>query len=472
MVWMYVGLIRVKTMINRQLLGYLIEFLSGIETAPQPDQQHLSHEYRLGTKEYIGYTRDVTQMSRYRIVIYPSSFFDIGVYGTAAAEPQIPLAQWRGVPLLFGEPREEWTSDGQTLIIYADIIASAYYLLSRYEEMYRRGERDQHGRFSGRSSLSYRAGFITRPIVDEYAERLRLIIREYQLLEMGVQLEARPQIFHKVNLTHDVDQPYQYRGVKSFARAILREGKPLFEALRLSFGAAGRDRYNTFSSLFQANKTLRSKMPKGLVDTILFLKPPSPHPLDKPSYSLRSSYMRGILLAARRSGAKFGLHCSYRAGLDPDHLSDERLYLQRQLRQNIYSSRHHFLTQREPEDLHILYASGIRHDYTMGYADVAGFRLGTSRPVKFINPNTRSLTELVLHPLTMMDVTLARPDYMALDYEEALRYAKALVDETARHHGELNLLWHNEQFAPDVHPWLGKLYFVLLDYIAERHLLN
>lgn len=455
-------------MINRQLLHYLIGFLSGLESVPEPDQQHLSHEYRLGTKEYIGYTRRPDEMHRYRIVIYPSDFFDIGVYGTSAAEPRLPLAEWRGVPILFGEAREEWTNHGQTLIIYADIIASAYYLLSRYEEMYRRHERDEHGRFPGRLSLPYRAGFIDRPIVDEYAEQLRLIITEHNLLEVGVQLEDRPQTFRKINLTHDLDQPYAYRGVRSLVRATLRERKPIFEALRLAFGAATEDKYNTFATFLKENKRLRSQTPRALTDTIFFLKTPTDHPLDRPGYSLRTPYMRSVLALARRYGVKFGLHCSYLSGLDPEHLSDERQYLQRQLRQSIYCSRHHFLTQREPEDLHILYAAGIRHDYTMGYADVCGFRLGTCRPVKFINPNTRSLTELMLHPLTMMDVTLARPDYMGLDYDAALTYAQRLVDATARHHGELNLLWHNEQFAPSVHPWLGRLYHRLIDYIASK----
>lgn len=455
-------------MVNKQLLNYLIGFLSGIESVPEPDQLHLSHEYRLGTKDYIGYTRDWSQMSRYRIVIYPSSFFDIGVYGTEAAEPHLPLSSWRGVPLLFGEDREEWTDDGKTLIIYADIIASAYYLLSRYEEMYRRGERDKHGRFPGRLSLPMRAGFIDRPIVDEYAEQLRQIIREHKLLGTGVQLEDRPQTFRKINLTHDIDQPYEYRGIRSFVRATLTERRPLFEAIRLCFGAASQDKYNTFAAFLKANQHLQVSTSKGLTDTILFLKPFSKHPLDRPTYNLRSPYMRSLLTQARQIGVKFGLHCSYASGLDPELISNERLYLQRQLRQNIHCSRHHFLSQREPEDLHILYASGIRHDYTMGYADVCGFRLGTCRPVKFINPNTRSLTELLLHPLTMMDVTLARPDYMALDYDEALTYAKSLIDRTARHNGELNLLWHNEQFAPEVHPWLGKLYLTLLEYISAR----
>lgn len=454
-------------MINKQLQTYLIAFLAGIERVAHDNHLHLSYEYLLGKQEYVGYTRDPEEMKRYRIIIYPSPFFDSGVYGTEKAEPQLPLTQWRDIPLLFGEAREEWINDGQTLIIYADILASTYYLVSRYEEMYRRHERDKHGRFPAKASLPVRADFLHRPIVDEYAEQLRNIISEHKILNAGVQLEQRPQLFRKINLTHDVDQPYLYRGPKGYVRAVIKDRVNPFKALHLAFGAAQEDRFNTFRELTLWNRRLKRLAPEGLVDTIYFLKTPASHPLDKPNYNLRSPYMRSIIVQARRAGIRFGLHCSYASGINPELIARQRQVLQTILDEHITMARHHYLSLREPEDMHSLYAAGIRHDYTMGYADRAGFRLGTCRPVKFINPNTRSLTELVLHPLTMMDVTLTRPDFMNMSYPEALAYAKGLIDYTARYNGELNLLWHNEQLSPEVHPWLGNLYQELLHYIAS-----
>ncbi len=42
--------------------------------------------------------------------------------------------------------------------------------------------------------------------------------------------------------------------------------------------------------------------------------------------------------------------------------------------------------------------AGITDDYTMGYADQVGFRLGTARPVRCIYPATRHLSRrLTLH---------------------------------------------------------------------------
>ena len=143
--------------------------------------------------------------------------------------------------------REEWSADGSQLIIHADLLASTYFLISRYEEMYRRSERDSYGRFPGKSSLPYRAGFLHRPIIDEYGEALRQILLETGIAERhNLRLEERPQTFSRVNLTHDLSRPYNYRGWRSFLRAWLKQKKSPLEAARLSFSADVEDDYFTF----------------------------------------------------------------------------------------------------------------------------------------------------------------------------------------------------------------------------------
>ena len=41
------------------------------------------------------------------VTIKPSGFFDKDVYMTPKSLPNLPLARWHGIPLLFGEPKEE-----------------------------------------------------------------------------------------------------------------------------------------------------------------------------------------------------------------------------------------------------------------------------------------------------------------------------------------------------------------------------
>ena len=151
---------------KNRTLHYLIRFLVG-EDAPSE------------IVESIGYTNDPNRFDKYNVVIIPSGFFDEHIYGTQASMPQLPLREVQGIPLLFGSPKEEWVGD--TWVVHADIIASTYFLVSRYEEMMRRDVRDAHGRFPGRDSLPYRAGFLHRPIVDEYRLLLHRWIRQSRL---------------------------------------------------------------------------------------------------------------------------------------------------------------------------------------------------------------------------------------------------------------------------------------------------
>lgn len=450
-------------MLSKKIRQYLIDFLVGSLWVQSEGEDRYQRRF-----EAIGYTDDPEEMKLYPIVIIPSGFFKLDVYGTEQAMPTLPLSSWRGIPLLFGEPREEWSADGSRLIIHADILASTYFLISRYEEVYRRNERDTYGRFPGKSSLPYRAGFLHRPIVDEYGEALRKILLEEGVASRyNLRLEERPQTFSRVNLTHDLSRPYNYRGWRSFLRAWLKEKKSPWEAARLSFSSDVEDDYYTFPKFLKWDRATCDSLGKERADIFFFIRMPSRHPLDKPYYSLHSHYLRSILAVGEKYKVLLSLQCSYAAGHQSELISRERHLFERTFRRRPRGLRHNKLTSCEPEDLLQAYASGFRNDYSMGYADVAGFRLGTCRAVKFINPNTRLLTELILHPLVLRDLTLSDPRYMALEAEEAERIAHELIRVTARYNGELTLLWHNDLLSQKTHPWHSVLYRSMLRLIEE-----
>ena len=131
----------------KAVISYITKFLIGGEKADV-------------LASLVGYTSDPNKFSRYRVVIIPSPFFRDEVYGTAESMPKLPLEEIEGIPLLFGSPKIEW--QGDTWVVHADIIASAYFLLTRYEEIRKRNIRDIHGRFLGTESLPFKAGFIHR----------------------------------------------------------------------------------------------------------------------------------------------------------------------------------------------------------------------------------------------------------------------------------------------------------------------
>lgn len=417
---------------------------------------------RFSCSRVVGYTRDLQEARNYRVVIFPCGFFDYETYGRPLSMPVLPLLEWRGTPLLFGSPKEEWIEGNghSTLILYADLVASTYFLISRYEEMFRRHIRDDWGRFPGKESLPYKAGFIERPVVDEYASHLQTLIKA-----TGIPIHTDCEGFRQVNLTHDIDQPYEYRGVRGFLRAFLKENLPVCLAHKKAFSPIEKDRYFSFPRFLEWNKDVAEKA-SCPVHTIFFYKTPGTHPNDKPNYKLSTPVMRRIRRLAAKYGVVSGLHVNLTSSLEPERIEQEVTILEKALGEHhIEIGRYHYLACREPEDFLLLRSAGIRHDYTMGYADVAGFRLGTTRPVRFIFPSTGVITDLILHPLFFMDYTLQDGKYMGIDYPEALELTTRLITEVYKHRGELNLLFHNENLSLDMGNYQVKLYRNLLRHI-------
>ena len=178
------------------------------------------------------------------------------------------------------------------------------------------------------------------------------------------------------------------------------------------------------------------------------------------------------MLFCKTEKARIGLHTSYDAGKNPALISTEKELLERQTGKSVIYNRHHYLASREPEDMAWLEKAGITDDFTMGYPDVAGFRLGTSRPVHWIDPENRRISPLVLHPLTIMECSLNEPVYMNLDYEDALDYSIRLTKQVARSNGELVLLWHNDSISTQVKPnisvdWQRKLFAAIIEELIK-----
>ena len=465
-----------------EIIRYILRFLVGGQL---PDD----------VNRLVGYTSDITRFAGYKIVIIPSDFFDEGVYGTAQTIPVIPVQTIESVPFLFGTPEIERVGD--TIVVYADLVASAYFLLSRYEEILHRDKRDVNGRFPGRESLPCRAGFIDRPVVDEYGK----LIRKW-LGCNGVSIPETVPYIRNINLTHDVDEPFNCRTWRNVARNVF-SGHNLIGAIRTKFERLENDPYYTFPWLFQqavcernsswiasqarnddtcppslrGTKQSRNQICPWIasqarndeaIRTFLFFKAGGKTKNDKPRYNLYGKDIRALFALCRAHGATVGLHSSFQAGIDPSLIAAEKKKLEDAYGTEIKHNRHHFLSSREPEDMEYIEKAGFTDDFTMGYADIAGFRLGTSFPVHYINPATRRLTSLMLHPLIIMDGTLSEPAYMNLTADKAEDYCKRLIQNIRQVNGDLTLLWHNTTVVEGNSGYLRSLYEKLIDEIGIR----
>ena len=191
-----------------KVISYLIKFLLGEEN------EKLVQHVKYGTDTSVA------------VRILSSNFFDEDTYMTSESVPQLPLKEINGIPILFGESRI--TKENGQIIIHADLIASTFFLISRYEECVRR---DEHGRFIGKESLPYKAGFLGRPIVDEYGVILRECLRK-----AGFEVKEPESGFSHIYLTHDVDQIWTwgnyYRALRTVIKRIIKNNSDKLQPLK------------------------------------------------------------------------------------------------------------------------------------------------------------------------------------------------------------------------------------------------
>jgi hypothetical protein len=397
--------------------------------------------------------------------ITPSGFFGTG-YGTEESLPRPPLLCIEDVPLLFGVPAVE--RRGTSLVVGADIVASAYFLLTRYEEWVRGGVRDEHGRFPGRESLPFRAGFLDRPVVDEYATLLREWVRQ-----VGVEFPPPSRRF-SVLLTHDVDSigpnPDLMLAVRSVGRGVLGR-RSVRKALYDAAVASGLRRHacDNLDEVIRLDRQLIRRCPSDRARSLYFFMAGGDSPYDG-GYRLRDARTTRRLREVSASGAGIGLHASYQAGGDPSCVACERLALEEVTGASIHKNRHHFLRWREPDHGSTISAGGVTWDSTMGYADVAGFRLGVCRPVPLFDPIGQCLMGIEEHPLIVMDCTLNETKYMNLGEEPAFELVCRLADSTCRQQGEFVCLWHNTRLARNDTGYHKRLYARVLGYL--RHVME
>lgn len=358
----------------------------------------------------VAYTADEKALETHDVIIVPN-----GHLGKDLVVPELK------------RPEIEQPAKGKT-IIRTDIVYAVFFFTSRAEELIN-SQRDEHGRFAAKYSVLSHKSRLQIPRLDEYA---RLVLKQLNmpLPESG---------FGHVYLTHDVDAITQYRHLRGAVGGILRgEKNQVFRALR----DIHHDPLYTFPWMLEQDARVAK------AETIYFIKRTRGKGYDYPQYCLHGRDFKQLKHMLRHNNAYIGVHGSYYGSIPPIQYS--RMY------------RAHFL--RCPIDqLQRLADAGYTDDFTMGFADQAGFRLQTSRAVRWINPKAMQLTRLTLHPLTVMDCTLSNSYYMNLTEDEAYFLCERLIEKVRLHHGDLCLLWHNSIFTDNTYH--RSLYPKLLELI-------
>lgn len=416
--------------------------------------------------KHVGYTRDEMDWQHYKVVIVPGKNILTGEK-REWTEPDFstsPRAEKQGE--FYDEFGEKM---GGTWVIKEDIIYQTLYLISLAGELHldelKEGKdpaewTDQHGRVPSKYSALGRQALWTIPVVDELS-RLVTKLAEAPLPD---------QHFSRIVLSHDVDTIAHYRHFRGFAGAISRG------QLKVAVGSwAGLefDPAYTFPWLHDQDKKVSG------ASELYFFKAGKGKGHDYPQYDLNGADFKQLIGYLNDKDAEIGLHVSYEAATLINHAEDaeqaaeiiakekKQLYFaleQMDADPDEMPTRWHYLRMTSAECLQALADAGITDDYTIGWADHVGFRLGTTRPVRWINPKTMKLTDLTLHPQSLMDCTLSNESYMNIsDEAEAYFICQQVIDKVRQSGGELVMLWHNSNVEGD--SYHKQLYKELIDYI-------
>lgn len=334
-----------------------------------------------------------------------------------------------------------------------DLFAAAFYLVTRYEE-YLPFVPDKFGRFRASDSIVSKGNFLRLPIVNLWGNLLKDLINEtYPVVKF------RDKKFHFIP-SIDIDHAYAFKQ-RTLFRTLGGYGTSLIagDLKKIAY------RTNVLMGLkedpFDQYKTIGDLHEQFGVIPLYFVLF-ADYGKDDNNVTLSGSSFRQLLRSLDDSGT-LGIHPSLTSGKNPEILHKEITGLGKLLGHKIELSRHHFLKVSFPETFRLLIKNGITHDYSLGYASDVGFRAGIADPFPFFDLIRDRQENLMIHPVTLMDVTLK--DYLQKSPDEAIAECRSFVDTIKAINGEFISVWHNESFD-ESDRWKGwtRVYKDLLSY--------
>ena len=341
-------------------------------------------------------------------------------------------AQWRTwqdlrYPVLFG-------ANGDP-----DLVASSFFWLSGWQEHVVE-RRDEHGRFPYAASLQSQLSTTGLPVVDVYRAQL-----QEALQTAGLPLQMRSWSERRWAFCPTIDVDYLrkwrkgmiYREVVEYFLLNRRRNRLGARSARLS--AFLRDLMRK-GDVFEEALVRMNACIRRLGTATVFLKAAAHGPRDV-HYDLNGRFIRQAISDWRRDGFEIALHPSYHAHSHAGYMRAERATLAALVGVAPVSVRQHFLRWEAPQTARLQAGTGFRIDSTLGFAEVAGFRRGTSVPFRHFDIRRNETTQLWEMPLVIMDSALF--NRQGLGVEGGIEQTIQLLEMCKRFGGAAVVLWHN-----------------------------
>ncbi|WP_297676952.1 hypothetical protein [uncultured Bacteroides sp.] len=298
------------------------------------------------------------------------------------------------IPIVILYGKDELLLEQSMAKCSADLFASAYFMLSRWEE-YCIDEKDSYGTCDERQLLSVRYSFFRRPVVNEYIELIRAL---FSLLGFPVEgVDRKPQIY----FTYDVDDLF-FTGIRKWKHVVRALGGDLirrknlnlfFQRLCFYVCTLGKDLYVPFNDLLHLNSKAY---------TLFFFKAQVIGELGA-TYDSSDKRLKPLFAKIRQAGGHIGLHSSEIAYNDKKQLDKEIGRMNEKLEPNaVVENRNHLLLY-DINLLDYLSEKGIYLDSSFGFHYRNGFRCGICQRFPMFNYLSRRSMKVYQLPFSIKD---------------------------------------------------------------------
>ena len=365
------------------------------------------------------------------------------------------------LPVLFSDSSDSpiYTFENGTLIFHHDLLKSAFYLLSGYQE-YKSFQKDTLGRFPYEGSIQSKLKIIHRPVVNEYfeliADAIMVYCRYHKIFFNKRKLFKSFGLF----LTHDVDRidKYSVHTVK---------GKIKKDSIKKGIQWAFRwlnpfYRENPYWSYDYLNR-IEDKL--GIKSCYYFLNKDVKH--EDSYYKFSNTRIRKLIVTLAKREKEIGLHGGVRSFNDSVMIKKNLRELQEVNRNIIMGNRQHRLIFNLPQTMKYLFDNNIYYDSSLGFAAHEGFRNSYCLPFKLFDFEQDKMINVWEIPLNIMDGTLF--NYRNLSFDEARDSIMSLVKTVHKYHGVITLLFHPDFVDEEERPGVRVFYENILTMIMKEN---
>lgn len=346
-----------------------------------------------------------------------------------------------------------------------DLIASAFFFLSRWEEHILQ-KKDRFNRFPFQETIFSKYDLYGYPIVNNYLSvLLHNIIQHFGIKLTFKRWQGKE---FAICLTHDVDRVKawywkDYWNELYYCFSLAVQGKSISSSSvklwNMATASPSQEEYWNFPHLIRAEEAY------GFSSTFFFMAFRRTE-LDA-RYTITARRFKNLFSLLREKGWEIGLHGSTGAFASAEKLFEEKEILER-VAGHVGGIRFHYLTLSLPGTFYAIQKAGFSYDTTLGFAEREGFRQGFAFPYFPYDIENDKPHRFVEIPLLIMDGTLVDQRYRHLGYDDAYEAIAQQIYLLKRLQGCGAILWHTG-YTERNQKTLHRLYQNILRLIQEEN---